>query len=149
MRLAITFALGLVFSCGLYLSGMTDPQKVLGFLDVTGLWDPSLAFVMGGAILVALPAFRLAVKRQTSILGCAMSHPSTRKIDPALIVGSSIFGVGWGLSGVCPGPSVFNLGFFDAKALAFFAAMIVGLALERVLPFFASATSLAAIEQDG
>ncbi|QGM97425.1 DUF6691 family protein [Methylocystis parvus] len=148
-RLAITFALGLIFGCGLYLSGMTDPQKVLGFLDVAGLWDPSLAFVMGGAILVALPAFRLAAKRRTSLLGYAISPPPSRKIDAALIVGSSVFGIGWGLSGVCPGPAVFNLGLLDGEATVFFAALIAGLALERLLPLFLLAASPAEVEQDG
>lgn len=149
MHLAITFALGLIFGCGLYLSGMTEPGKVLGFLDLAGLWDPSLAFVMGGAILIALPAFRLAAKRQTSLLGYALSPPSSRKIDAALIGGACIFGVGWGLSGICPGPAVIDLGFLDAKALVFFAAVIAGLALERALPFLLPATSPTVVEQDG
>lgn len=149
MRLAVTFALGLIFGCGLYLSGMTDPLKVLAFLDIAGLWDPSLAFVMGGAILVALPIFQLATKRQAPVFGRTMSQPSSRKIDAALIVGSSIFGVGWGLSGVCPGPAVVNLAFFDAKALAFFAALIVGLTLERASRFLLTTTIPTATEQDG
>lgn len=149
MRLAITFALGLIFGCGLYLAGMTDPGKVLGFLDLAGLWDPSLAFVMGGAILIALPAFRLAAKRRQSYLGCAISRPSFRKIDPALLAGAGVFGVGWGLAGVCPGPAVFNLGFLDPKAIVFFAAMVAGFGVERILLFLSAPARPAAIVQDG
>jgi hypothetical protein len=149
MRLVLTFSLGSTFGLGLYLAGMTEPGKVLAFLDIAGLWDPSLAFVMGGAISVGLVAFRLASKRETSLLGYPVSRRSTQKVDRALLAGATIFGVGWGLSGVCPGPAIFNLGLFDPRALLFFLAMISGMALERVLPLLLTLSNVPTVEQDG
>ena len=123
------FAVGLLFGLGLIVSGMTDPGKVLGFLDLFGAWDPSLAFVMGGAILVGLGAFTVAKRRTTSFLGGAMHLPQRRDIDRRLVVGSLTFGVGWGLAGFCPGPALVSLGALQPKAVVFVVAMLVGMAI--------------------
>jgi len=121
------FLVGLIFGIGLILSGMTDPGKVLGFLDLFGLWDPSLAFVMGGAILVGLIAFTVAKKRTTSMLGDAMQLPTARHVDKRLILGSLAFGVGWGLAGFCPGPAIVSVGAGEIKAVVFVLAMLAGM----------------------
>ena len=121
------FLVGLLFGWGLLIAGMTDPGKVIGFLDLAGLWDPSLAFVMGGAIIVGLGAFALARKRTTSFLGGAMNLPSSRDIDARLIIGALVFGAGWGLAGFCPGPAIVTMGAGEIKALVFVVAMIGGM----------------------
>lgn len=123
------FAVGLLFGIGLILSGMTDPGKVIGFLDLFGLWDPSLALVMGGAILVGVFAFAFARKRTRSLLGGAMHMPGSRDIDRRLVLGSLVFGAGWGLAGFCPGPAIVSLGAGQPKALVFVLAMIAGMVL--------------------
>lgn len=123
------FAVGLLFGIGLILAGMTDPGKVLGFLDLFGAWDPSLAFVMGGAILVGVFAFALARKRTTSVLGGAMHLPTARDIDKRLVMGSLVFGAGWGLAGFCPGPAIVSMGAGQPKAIAFVLAMVAGMFL--------------------
>lgn len=123
------FMIGLLFGLGLLLSGMTDPGKVIGFLDVAGRWDPSLAFVMGGAVAVGFFAFSLARRRTTAFLGGAMSLPSARQIDTRLVVGALIFGAGWGLAGFCPGPALVSMAAGQFKALVFVAAMIAGMVL--------------------
>lgn len=127
------FGVGLLFGVGLILAGMTDPSKVLGFLDLAGLWDPSLAFVMGGAILVSLGAFALAKKRTTNFLGGAMHLPTSRDIDKRLVIGSLLFGAGWGLAGFCPGPALVSLGTGNPKAVVFVLAMLAGMALFEML----------------
>lgn len=127
MNLFSAFAAGLVFGMGLILSGMTDPGKVIGFLDVAGHWDPSLAFVMGGAILVGFFAFALAGRRAHSFLGGAMHLPRTRDIDRRLIAGSAVFGIGWGLAGFCPGPALVSFGSGVDQAAIFVAAMLGGM----------------------
>lgn len=123
------FLIGLLFGLGLIVAGMTDPSKVIGFLDLAGAWDPSLAFVMGGAILVGLGAFAVAKKRTTSFLGGAMQLPTNSQIDKRLVVGSLLFGAGWGLAGFCPGPALVSLGTGNSKAFAFVLAMLAGMAL--------------------
>ena len=125
-RNLIALAAGLLFGLGLSLSGMYDPQKVRGFLDITGLWDPSLAFVMGGAIAVALPAFALAKRRTLAWSGDPIELPTARRIDAPLAIGAVLFGAGWGLSGVCPGPGLLDLGFLSGDALLFVVPMTVG-----------------------
>ena len=125
----VAFLVGLLFGLGLILSGMTDPGKVQGFLDLAGAWDPSLAFVMGGAILVGLGAFALARRRATAFLGGAMHLSSNRTIDRPLVVGSLVFGIGWGLAGFCPGPALVSLGAGHWQALLFTVAMLAGMAL--------------------
>lgn len=129
MNAVAAFAAGLVFGVGLLLSGMTDPGKVLGFLDVAGNWDPSLAFVMGGAILVGFFAFRFAARRTRNFLHGAMHLPQRRDIDGRLIAGSLLFGVGWGLAGYCPGPALVSLGSGVGKAAIFVVAMLGGMAI--------------------
>lgn len=121
------FVVGLLFGLGLLLSGMTDPGKVLGFLDLIGPWDPSLALVMGGAIAVGVIAFALAKKRTVSFLGGAMRLPMSSQIDRRLIVGAAMFGAGWGLAGFCPGPALISLATGQPKAAIFVVAMLVGM----------------------
>ena len=121
------FLIGLLFGWGLLISGMTDPGKVLGFLDLAGAWDPSLAFVMGGGVLVGLVGFTLAKKRTTSFLGSAMHLPTSRDIDRRLVLGSLTFGAGWGLAGFCPGPGIVAMGAGESKAALFVVAMIAGM----------------------
>jgi len=127
MSIVAAFAAGLVFGIGLILSGMTDPGKVLGFLDLYGQWDPSLAFVMGGAILVGVFAFALARRRARTFFGGALHLPQNRSIDRRLIGGSVVFGVGWGLVGFCPGPALVAFGAGIGLAGVFVAAMLCGM----------------------
>ena len=124
---------GLVFGLGLIVSGMADPAKVLGFLDIGGAWDPSLAFVMAGAIAVGSPAFAMASKRTRSFLGATMKLPTSRDIDRRLVIGSVVFGVGWGVAGFCPGPGLVALGMGEVKALIFVVAMLVGMVVFELL----------------
>ncbi len=124
MRPLFALFIGLLFGAGLALSGMTSPAKVQGFLDITGAWDPSLAFVMAGAIGIGLVLFRIARRRLP---------PPSHRVDPALIGGSVLFGIGWGLVGYCPGPALTALGSLDPKALTFVAAMLAGTVLQRVV----------------
>ncbi|SDN30498.1 DUF6691 family protein [Polaromonas sp. JS666] len=119
---------GLVFGLGLIVSGMANPAKVLGFLDLAGSWDPSLAFVMAGAIAVGFFAFLLAKKRRLSLLGAEMKLPAAGRIDRRLMAGSLLFGVGWGLAGFCPGPGLVALGMGEPKAAVFVLAMLAGMA---------------------
>lgn len=130
------FLAGLLFGLGLILSGMTDPGKVLGFLDLFGLWDPSLALVMGGAIAVGLVAFTVAKKRSMSLLGGAMQLPTQKQIDKRLVIGSLLFGAGWGVAGFCPGPALVSMASGQPKALIFVLAMLAGMALYEVLMRF-------------
>jgi len=122
------FFIGLLFGLGLLLSGMTDPGKVLGFLDLFGLWDPSLALVMGGAIAVGVFAFAFAKKRTTNFFGGALHLPKNNSIDKRLVIGSLIFGAGWGIAGYCPGPALVSMAAGQEKGLAFVIAMLVGMA---------------------
>ncbi len=124
---------GLVFGLGLIVSGMVDPAKVLGFLDLAGAWDPSLALVMGGAIAIGLPAFALAKRRSTSWLGAPLPMPASRTLDARLVLGSLMLGIGWGLAGFCPGPAIVALGMGSREALLFVAAMLAGMALFDVV----------------
>jgi uncharacterized protein len=121
------FIVGLVFGSGLLLSGMTDPSKVIGFLDLAGLWDPSLALVMGGAIAVGFFAFGAAKNRSSSFFGGALNIPSAKDINKRLVIGALLFGAGWGIAGFCPGPGVVSMAAGEPKAAAFVAAMIAGM----------------------
>jgi len=127
--LLVSLLAGLVFGIGLIVSGMANPAKVLGFLDLAGAWDPSLALVMAGAIAVGLGGFALADQRTRSWLGLPMALPTARRLDRRLILGSALFGVGWGLSGICPGPALVLMGAGAAKGWVFAAAMLAGMAL--------------------
>jgi uncharacterized protein len=129
MNALAAFAAGLVFGVGLILSGMTDPAKVIGFLDIAGNWDPSLAFVMAGAIAVGVFAFAFARKRSASFLGNAIHLPTRRDVDLRLLLGSVVFGLGWGLAGFCPGPALVASAAGETKAALFVLAMLVGMAI--------------------
>lgn len=125
----VAFVVGLVFGVGLVVARMTDPAKVLAFLDVTGAWDPSLALVMGGAIAVGLVGFAVAARRERTLLGGAMHLPPKAAIDARLLLGSAVFGVGWGLGGLCPGPAIVSLTTGDERVLVFVLAMVSGVSL--------------------
>lgn len=129
------FVAGLVFGFGLLVSGMANPEKVLAFLDLAGDWDPSLALVMAGAVAVGLVAFAAAGRRRETLLGAPLQLPTARTIDKRLVVGSTVFGIGWGLAGLCPGPALVGAGLLAPKVLVFAAAMLLGMvgfeAMER------------------
>jgi uncharacterized membrane protein YedE/YeeE len=129
---ASEFFVGLLFGWGLLISGMTDPGKVIGFLDLAGAWDPSLALVMGGAIAVGVFAFAIARKRTRNLFGGPLHLPKSTDIDKRLIIGSLLFGAGWGLAGFCPGPGIVSMASGESKALLFVAAMLAGMAVFEV-----------------
>jgi uncharacterized protein len=135
MQRVFEFIAGLLFGIGLILSGMTDPGKVKGFLDVAGAWDPSLALVMGGGVVVAVFAFAAMRRRGASLFGGPMRMSDSASIDRRLLVGSLVFGVGWGLAGFCPGPAVVSAGAGYPQAIVFVLAMIAGMAVHE-LPVF-------------
>lgn len=131
LRMLVNVFAGALFGLGLAVSGMVDPQKVIGFLDVAGDWDPTLAFVMGGALLVAFPAFRLISKRSRPVLEDDFALPTKTEVDARLLGGAALFGIGWGLSGFCPGPAVTALASGLAPVFAFVAAMLAGMAVYK------------------
>jgi uncharacterized membrane protein YedE/YeeE len=133
MQILTSLITGLIFGIGLIVSGMADPAKVLGFLDLTGLWDPSLALVMAGAIGVGALAFAIAGRRTTSFIGLDMKLPTSRQLDRRLLAGSALFGMGWGIAGFCPGPGVVALGMGESKALIFVVAMIAGMGIFELM----------------
>jgi uncharacterized membrane protein YedE/YeeE len=122
-----SFGCGLVFGLGLLISGMTEPEKVLGFLDFFGAWNATLAFVMAGAVIVAGAGFMLVRRRSAPLFAAKFSWPSRSDIDAPLITGSALFGIGWGLSGICPGPALVNLAGLSAPMAVFVAAMLLGM----------------------
>ena len=124
---------GLIFGFGLILAGMANPAKVLAFLDITPLWDPSLAFVMGGAIAVGFVAFKIAGNRTNSFLGLPMNIPTSRLIDKRLVIGALIFGIGWGLAGICPAPAFVLLGTGSIKGVVFLIAMLIGMGIFELI----------------
>ncbi|WP_442782494.1 DUF6691 family protein [Collimonas fungivorans] len=132
MLIITSLLAGLVFGLGLIVSGMANPAKVLGFLDLGGAWDPSLAFVMAGAIALGLAAFSFAKRRTRSLIGAEMKLPAARHIDRRLLIGSALFGAGWGMAGICPGPALVDLGMGETKALVFVAAMLAGMAVFEI-----------------
>lgn len=138
MPLVTAFLAGILFGSGLILSGMTNPAKVLAFLDLAGRWDPSLAFVMVGAILVAAIGFRFAGRRGRSLFGGKLHLPGTVGIDRRLLLGSLTFGVGWGLVGYCPGPAIAALAVGGRPTLMFVGAMIAGMTVFEVIERLAS-----------
>ena len=138
MRGLTGFLAGLVFGLGLVISGMSDPAKVLNFLDVgaiwtTGTWDPSLALVMGGAVVVAFAGFRLAWRRPAPVLGDRFDLPAATAIDAPLLLGAALFGIGWGIGGFCPGPAWTALPLLAPGTLAFLPAMLAGLWIGRAV----------------
>ncbi|SCY83410.1 DUF6691 family protein [Paracoccus tibetensis] len=141
MRMMWGFLSGLVFGLGLILSGMADPAKVLNFLDLAGSWDPSLAFVMGGASVTAFIGYRLAWRRGAPVLGGEFDIPQSRRIDRPLLTGAALFGIGWGIGGFCPGPALTALPLLAPGTLVFVPAMLAGLWLGAQLkraPIFAA-----------
>ncbi|QAU34655.1 YeeE/YedE family protein [Janthinobacterium sp. 17J80-10] len=133
MNSLFAFVFGLLFGLGLIVAGMANPAKVLGFLDLAGRWDPSLAMVMGGAIAVGVGAFALARRRTVSLLGLAMHLPSARHIDKRLVGGNFLFGIGWGLAGICPGPALVLLGSGMAEGVIFVVAMLAGMVMYEAI----------------
>lgn len=133
MHTLSAFLIGLLFGLGLIVSGMSDPFKVIGFLDIAGPWDPSLALVMAGAVIVSLVAFRIAGRRSAAMLGGAMRLPAAGGVDRRLVLGSLVFGIGWGLAGFCPGPALVAFGAGYSKAAVFVAAMLVGMLLHELM----------------
>ena len=133
MVTAASFLAGLVFGVGLIVAGMANPAKVIGFLDLAGAWDPSLALVMAGAITVGAGAFALMRNKTRTLLGAPVRLPTARAIDRPLVLGSLVFGVGWGLAGICPGPALVLAGYGTIKGLVFLAAMLAGSALFEFL----------------
>lgn len=129
MQIFTALLAGLLFGIGLIVSNMANPAKVLGFLDLAGAWDPSLGLVMAGAVGVAAVAFALARSRAVSFIGAEMRLPTASRIDRRLVLGSIVFGIGWGIAGFCPGPGLVALGMGEVKALIFVAAMLAGMAV--------------------
>lgn len=125
--------IGFLFSLGLGISGMTEPQKIINFLDFSGHWDPSLLFVMLGAVVFHFITYRLIIKRPTPILDSNWHVPVKKEITPALIVGSALFGIGWGLGGFCPGPAIANLASFELRPFLFVLSMLAGMSLFKKL----------------
>lgn len=136
---------GAIFGLGLLVSGMANPAKVLGFLDLAGAWDPSLALVMGGAVAVASIAFGVAGRRTLSLMGQEMKLPSSRTVDRQLVGGSLLFGIGWGIAGFCPGPALVALGMGEGKAAVFVVAMLAGMGAFELLDRQANARNAKAV----
>lgn len=133
MKNAVTaFWVGVLFAVGLGLSGMTQPQKVIGFLDLFGAWDPSLLFVMGGAVGVHFFAYRWSLQRTSPLFSAKWHLPTKKEITPSLIIGSFLFGIGWGIAGYCPGPALTSLVTFGRQPILFVVSMITGMYLFRL-----------------
>src|SRR5262245_10485614 len=129
MQTAVAFVCGLIFGWGLLISGMVQPEKVIGFLDIFGAWDPSLAVVMAAALVVSAAGFRYAKSWERPILAPACLWPTRTDIDSPLVIGATLFGAGWGLVGLCPGPALENLATLSPRVIAFVAAMALGMIL--------------------
>ena len=134
MRLVLIYLIGLVFGLGICLSGMANPAKVVNFFDIAGTWDPSLAFVMGGAILVAFPGYRLVFRRAAPVMAPRFELPTARDLDARLVGGSAVFGIGWGIAGFCPGGALPALGTGRWEVFAFVLAASVGIIAARLGP---------------
>ncbi|MDN3711018.1 hypothetical protein QWZ10_02860 [Paracoccus cavernae] len=132
-RLVIALLAGALFGAGLLVSGMTNPAKVQGWLDVFGNWDPTLAFVLGGAMLPMAIAWRVAARMARPLAGTSFPAPAGHHIDRRLITGSALFGLGWGIAGLCPGPALASIGFGGAAIWTFVAAMVAGIGLNALL----------------
>ncbi len=133
MRILSALVIGLIFGLGISLSGMINPAKVLNFFDLAGTWDPSLAFVMGGALAVAIPGYWVVLRRPAPVMDLRFQLPDTRKIDRRLVLGSATFGVGWGIAGFCPGGALPALGTGRLDVVVFIASLILGLLIARFL----------------
>jgi uncharacterized membrane protein YedE/YeeE len=132
-KLLSALGAGFLFGIGLWVSGMANPRKVLGFLDVTGDWDASLMFVMGGAVMVTAVAFRFVLRRDKPFFSETFHLPTKKDIDLPLVAGSALFGIGWGIAGYCPGPALTALSTLSAESAVFVAAMVAGGILQRLL----------------
>ena len=132
MALLINFVIGLIFGLGLVISGMSNPAKVLNFLDLAGSWDPSLAFVMGGAVIVTFIGYRIVLQRKAPIFDTKFHIPTRTDVDARLIVGPALFGIGWGLGGFCPGPALTAIGLGAPGTLIFVPAMLAGMWVARL-----------------
>ncbi|MEE2691528.1 MAG: DUF6691 family protein [Pseudomonadota bacterium] len=135
MRIVAALVAGLIFGLGLVISGMVNPAKIIAFLDVAGAWDPSLLFVMAAALAVTFVGYRLVLRRAAPMFETQFHLPATTVIDRNLIMGAAIFGVGWGLSGFCPGPAITAAALGDLQPYAFIAAMLAGMAARRFVRF--------------
>ena len=133
MRILVSLIAGLIFGFGLVISGMANPAKVQNFLDIFGSWDPSLAFVMAGAIAVSMLGFVYAGKRNAPVLNSSFAWPTKKDLDKELLTGAGIFGIGWGMVGLCPGPAIVALGSSKTETLIFFAFMLAGLVLVKTI----------------
>lgn len=133
MKLVISLVSGLLFGLGLLLSGLSDPEKVIGFLDVAGAWNPQLAFVMLGAVSLSFVAFRHVTGRERSMLGEPVQLPTSQALDARLLLGAALFGIGWGLAGYCPGPALASLATMAPEPLIFVLSMLLGMALFEVI----------------
>lgn len=133
MRIVMAFLIGLIFGFGILISGMANPAKVLNFFDVAGTWDPSLMFVMGGALVTTFLGYRLVLARERPMLSTAFQLPVASRIDLKLIIGSAVFGIGWGLAGFCPGAALPALGTGRQEVMIFVASLIVGLIVTRLI----------------
>ncbi|MCE8024283.1 MULTISPECIES: DUF6691 family protein [Halomonadaceae] len=134
MKTLMGYIAGLMFGLGLALAGMTDPARVLGFLDIFGAWDPTLMFVLGGAVVTTFVGYRLVFRRERPMLGETFQLPTRQDLDTRLIGGAALFGVGWGLSGYCPGPAIAAIAGLTAPLFAMLVAMVAGWFLARALP---------------
>jgi len=133
-QIALAILAGCLFGAGLAVSGMADPQRVRGFLDLFGAWDPTLAFVMGGALIPMIVAWRFQNQMSSPVAAERFALPTARDLDPRLISGAALFGVGWGIAGLCPGPAIADLAIAPVPAATFVAAMLAGMILHRLLP---------------
>jgi uncharacterized membrane protein YedE/YeeE len=131
MRNLLTFFIGSIFGTGIAMSGMANPAKVINFFDVAGTWDPSLAFVMGGAVIVTFIGYRLVFSRSAPVYEPTFDVPTNRQLDARLLIGSGVFGVGWGIAGFCPGGALPALGTLDIRVVIFVAALIAGMLITR------------------
>lgn len=134
MKTLMGYIAGLLFGLGLALAGMTDPARVLGFLDIFGAWDPTLMFVLGGAVVTTFIGYRFVLRRERPFLGDTFQLPARQDLDGRLIGGAALFGIGWGLSGYCPGPAIASVAGLSAPLLAMLVAMIAGWFLARAIP---------------
>lgn len=133
MSVLVNFVLGVLFGAGLVISGMSNPAKVLNFLDVFGTWDASLAFVMAGAVATAFVGYRLVLRRERPVLASRFELPTKRHIDRPLMIGAAIFGIGWGLGGICPGPAFTLVASVSPGILVFLPAMFAGIWAARIV----------------
>ena len=145
MKRIVLFLAGLCFGAGVTVSGMVNPLKVLNFMDIAGTWDPTLLFVMGAGLVATFIGYRFIFRRQRPLYAGSFQVPITRKVDARLIGGSAMFGLGWGLTGFCPGPAVASLVFLNSQTLVFVAAMAAGMILVRIITGRLT-TSVAALE---